>query len=196
MKKLETLRKEAEKMTVAEFLEMLTLADTREYYENILTEENFRTQIKANEIFSFCIYRELAKALNVKSKDKKQTFKLELDCNYEKSKKTKNANYDLMYMTLLDSDRKRAIQMYLTANVNKSEAYFRFCTSCEEHTRHQFEALYDELQFVVNYDKKTQRAKTSERKRISYNEVVEVAKLVLAVLNNELEATESEEATA
>ena len=196
MKKLENLVKDAEKMTLDEFLSFITLADTKQYYEELLNEDNFKQLISLNDLFSFCIYKELAKALNVKSKDKKDAFKLELDANYEHSKKNKNNNYDLQYFTLLDSERKRAIQMYLTCNAKKNTAYFRFCTSCKEETRKQFERLIDELHFIVNYDSKTHRAKTSERKNIQYNEVVDVAKLVLAVLNSELENSDAESETA
>lgn len=193
MKKLTTLRKEAEKMTLNDFLELITLEEAKEYY-SYLNEENFNAEIKLNQLFALAIYRELAKSLNVKSKDKKETFKLELDANYEKSKMHDSCKYLVDYFSLVTSDRDRAIQMYLTCNAKKEEAYFRFCTSCKKVTREQFEALEDELHFEVKRDKKTNRAKTSERKKIAYNEVIEVAKLVLAVLNSELDiATESEE---
>jgi hypothetical protein len=193
MKKIETLVKEAEKMTFEEFMNFFTLADAREYY-SYLTEETFATEIKANQLFALAIYRELAKSLNVKSKDKKETFKLELDANYEKSKMHDSDKYLVDYFSLVTSDRDRAIQMYLTCNAKKKEVYFRFCTSCKKVTREQFEALEDELQFTVKRDTKTQRAKTSERKKIKYDEVVNVAKLVLAVLNSELDI-ESDEVT-
>ena len=104
--------------------------------------------------------------------------------------------YLVDYFSLVTSDRDRAIQMYLTCNAKKNEAYFRFCTSCKKVTREQFEALEDELHFTVKRDAKTQRAKTSERKQIAYNEVVDVTKLVLAVLNSEIEIANNEEAEA
>lgn len=193
MKKIETLVREAERMTFEEFMNFFTLTEAREYYE-YLTEETFKTEIKMNQLFALAIYRELAKALNVKSKDKKETFKLELDANYEKSKMHDSEKYLIDYFSLVTSDRDRAIQMYLTCNAKKKEAYFRFCTSCKKVTREQFEALEDELHFEVKRDKKTNRAKTSERKRIDLNEAVNVAKLVLAVLNNEIEiATDDNE---
>lgn len=192
MKKLTTLRKEAEKMTLNDFLELITLEEAKEYY-SYLNEENFSDEIKVNQLFALAIYKELAKSLNVKSKDKKETFKLELDANYEKSKMHDSCKYLVDYFSLVTSNRDRAIQMYLTCNAKKEEAYFRFCTSCKKVTREQFEALEDELHFEVKRDKKTNRAKTSERKRIAYNEVVEVAKLVLAVLNSELDITADEE---
>lgn len=195
MKKIETLRKEAENMTFEEFMGFFTLTEAKEYYE-YLTAETFKTEISINQLFALAIYRELSKALNVKSKDKKETFKLELDANYEKSKMHDSEKYLVDYFSLVTSDRDRAIQMYLTCNAKKGEAYFRFCTSCKKVTREQFESLEDELHFTVKRDTKTQRAKTSERKRIAYNEAVEVAKLVLAVLNSELEAEADDEATA
>lgn len=195
MKKIETLVKEAEKMTFEEFMSFFTLEEAKEYYE-YLTEETFSNEIALNKLFALAIYRELAKSLNVKSKDKKETFKLELDANYEKSKMHDSEKYLVDYFSLVTSDRDRAIQMYLTCNAKKKEAYFRFCTSCKKVTREQFEALEDELHFEIKRDKKTNRAKTSERKRISYNEVVEVAKLVLAVLNSELDITAEKESDA
>ena len=190
MKKIETLVKEAEKMSFEEFMQFFTLDEAKEYYE-YLTEETFKQEISLNQLFALAIYRELAKSLNVKSKDKKETFKLELDANYEKSKMHDSAKYLVDYFSLVTSDRDRAIQMYLTCNAKKGEAYFRYCTSCKKVTREQFESLEDELHFTVKRDSKTNRAKTSERTKISYNEAVEVAKLVLAVLNSEL-ATEAE----
>lgn len=195
MKKIETLVKEAEKMSFEEFMSFFTLKEAAEYY-GYLTEETFKTEIKINQLFALAIYRELAKALNVKSKDKKETFKLELDANYEKSKMHDSDKYLVDYFSLVTSDRDRAIQMYLTCNAKKNEAYFSFCTSCKKVTREQFESLEDDLHFTVKRDKKTNRAKTSERKKIAYTEAVEVAKLVLAVLNSELEADKDEEATA
>ena len=193
MKKIETLRKEAEKITFEEFMNIFTLAEAREYYEAYLTAENFKNEISLNQLFAVAIYRELAKALNVKSKDKKETFKLELDANYEKSKMHDSSKYLVDYFSLVTSDRDRAIQMYLTCNAKKETAYFRFCTSCKKVTREQFEALEEELKFEIKRDKKTNRAKTSERKQIAYAEAVDVAKLVLAVLNSELETAEAEE---
>lgn len=195
MKKIETLVKEAEKMNFEEFMTFFTLDEAREYYE-YLTEETFKTEVKINQLFALAIYRELAKALNVKSKDKKETFKLELDANYEKSKMHDSEKYLVDYFSLVTSDRDRAIQMYLTCNAKKKEAYFRFCTSCKKVTREQFEALEDDLHFEIKRDKKTNRAKTSERKKIAYSEAVDVAKLVLAVLNSELEITADEESEA
>ena len=192
MKKLETLVKEAEKMSYEEFMNFFTLTEAKEYYE-YLTEETFANEISLNKLFALAIYRELAKSLNVKSKDKKETFKLELDANYEKSKMHDSEKYLVDYFSLVTSDRDRAIQMYLTCNAKKNEAYFRFCTSCKKVTREQFEALEDELHFTVKRDAKTQRAKTSERTKIQYNEVVEVAKLVLAVLNSEIDTEANEE---
>lgn len=192
MKKLQTLINESKKMTFDEFKSFLTLKDAIEYYE-YLTADTFENEISLNQRFALCIYRELAKSLNIKSKDKKHTFKLELDANFEKSKMHDNDKYLLDYFSLVTSDRDRAIQMYLTCNVNQEKAYFRFCTSCKKVTREQFESLEDELQFTVKRDAQTLRAKTSERKNIAYSDAVEVAKLVLAVLNSELEIEQSDE---
>lgn len=185
MKTLKTIAKEAEKMTFDEFLSFVTLSEAQEYFDSFVTAENFAEQISENQRFALAIYRELSKALTVKSADKKKSFTLELDCNYEKSRMHDSDKYLLDYFSLVTSDRDRAIQMYLTCNAKKQTAYFRFCTSCKKVTREQFTALQDELKFTVNYDKKTSRAKTSERKKIDFAECVDVAKLVLSVLNSE-----------
>ena len=185
MKNLKTLAKEAEKMSYEEFLSFVTLDSAKEFFNTHVTAENFTEQINENKRFALAIYRELAKALTVKSVDKKKSLVLELDCNYEKSKFHDSDTYKLDYFELVTSDRDRAIQFYLTCNAKKQTAYFRFCTSCKKVTREQFVALENELHFIVQYNKKTGRAKTSERKNIDYTEAVEVAKLVLAVLNSE-----------
>lgn len=196
MKKIETLIKEAEKMTFEEFMQFITLTEARDYYNAYLNADNFKDEISLNQLFALAIYRELAKSLTIK-KDKKVMFNLELDANYEKSKMHDSEKYLVDYFSLVTSDRDRAIQMYLTCNAKSKKAYFRFCTSCKKVTREQFESLEDELLFTVKRDKKTNRAKTSERKNIQLSEAVEVAKLVLAVLNSEYVASEDEsEATA
>lgn len=191
MKQLNTVCKEAQKLNYNDFVELITLEEAREYFASFVNAESFTETISENERFALAIYKELAKALDVKSKDKKQSYKLELDCNYEKSRMHDNDKYLLDYFSLVTSDRDRAIQIYLTCNAKKEKAYFRFCTSCKKVTREQFIDMSEKAKFTINYDKKTNRAKTSERKLIAYDEVVEVAKLVLAILNNEF-ATEKE----
>lgn len=185
MKAIQTIAKESAKISYNDFLSFVTLDSAKAFFETYVNAENFTEQISDNERFALAIYRELSKALNVKSTDKKKSFTLELDCNYEKSRMHDSDKYLLDYFSLVTSDRDRAIQMYLTCNVKKQTAYFRFCTSCKKVTREQFVALENELHFTVNYDKKTNRAKTSERKKIDFTECVDVAKLVLAVLNSE-----------
>lgn len=192
MKNLKTLAKEAEKMTYEEFKSFVTLKEAQEFFDTHVTSENFNEQISDRQKFALAIYRELAKALTVKSTDKKKSLTLELDCNYEKSKFHDSDTYKLDYFELVTSDRDRAIQFYLTCNAKKQTAYFRCCTSCKKVSREQFIALEDELHFIVQYNKKTGRAKTSERKEIDYTEIVEVAKLVLAVLNSENSADSAE----
>lgn len=187
MKTLKTIAKESANLSYNDFLSFVTLDSAREFFATYVNAENFNEQISDNERFALAIYRELAKSLSVKSADRKKSFTLELDCNYEKSRMHDSDKYLLDYFSLVTSDRDRAIQMYLTCNAKKQTAYFRFCTSCKKVTRGQFAALENELHFVVNYDRKTNRAKTSERKKIDFAECVDVAKLVLSVLNSENE---------
>ena len=78
------------------------------------------------------------------------------------------------------------IQIYYKAQKNA----FDICTSCAKCYREQFDKL-DELQFHIKYDK-NKRAKTTERKTISYDDIVTVIKSLIAILENITTETETE----
>ena len=172
MRKLTTLSKTLENITAEQLTQAIQC-------ENVDAEN-----LTQNEKFSVLIFTELAKALNTKSQQ------LVLDCNYAQSKMHKNENFLVTYYRLISTDTKNAsmIQLYITCNAKKSTAYFHLCTSCAKVNREQFEALESELHFTVKRDKNN-RAKTTERKRIPYEEVVPVVKSVVAVLSNNATAT-------
>lgn len=194
MKKIETLCKELTKMTYEDFMKEITLGEAKEYFNSYVNAENFNEVISDRLKLSMLVYKELKKALDTK-KNNNVVYELVLDANYEKSKMHNSDKYLVDYYSLLSSDRDRAIQFYVTVNVNKKEVYFRLCTSCKKVTRLQFEQLQDSLKFVVKYDKKTGRAKTSQRTQVNYRdeEIVNVVKSVLAVLNSNVEQVEQAE---
>lgn len=178
IKQLETLLKEVEKMQLQEIREFITLESAREYY----TEDSvLEKEVTDNKKLAILVYRELKKAIS------KKDITVELDCNYEKSKMHLSEKYLFDYCSVLNSSRDRAVQIYITANVKKKEVYFRLCTSCKKVTREQFEMLEKQLLFTVKRDKKTNRAKTTERKKVSYDDIVNVVNTVLALLNNKLD---------
>ena len=191
MKSIETLCKNITKLTYDDFMSEITLESAREYFNSYLNKDNFDTTISDRLKLSMLVYKELKKALDIK-RNNKVVYELVLDCNYEKSKNHNSDKYLVDYYSLLTSDRDRAIQFYVTLNVNKKEVYFRLCTSCKKVTRMQFEQLKDDLKFIVKYDKKTNRAKTSQRTHVNFdnNEIVNVVKSVLAVLNSDIESIE------
>lgn len=130
-----------------------------------------------SEKLSVLVYSELQKALRKKNID------LLLDCNFEKSKFHNSDDYKVDYYRLVDTTSQTSlIQFYVHASPAQKAVYFRMCTSCARKNRLQFEALENELQFKVKYDKKTKRAKTSERTRVMYGEAVNVVNSVLAIL--------------
>ncbi len=175
MKKLETLAK------------ALETVDTKTLDAIIHNSENVdASTLTENEKFSVLIFDELQKAL--KTKDSYLT----LDANYAQSKFHDSEQYKVDYYRLVSNDTKNQsmIQFYVTANAKKASARFRLCTSCARVNREQFIALENELHFEIKRDKKTNRAKTSERKNISYDELVAVVKAVCAVLANSAKTSE------
>lgn len=172
MKKLETLRKEVATIN-------------NETLTNIINNNNVDVEtLTEREKLAVLVFAEMSKALT----NTKQT--LLLDCNFANSKfhnKTDESEniYLVDYFCLVSNDdiNTRLMQFYFTAT--KENVYFRICTSCKKATREQFTALAETLKFKVNYDKKTNRAKTSERKQIAYDEICKVVKDVLAVLSND-----------
>lgn len=144
--------------------------------------------LSENEKFSVLIFAELEKALRTKE------AYLTLDANYAQSKFHASEQYLVDYFRLVSNDTKNAtmIQFYVSANAKKQSCKFHLCTSCARVNREQFEALENELHFVVKRDKKTQRAKTTERKAIDYTEIIDVVKAVCAVLANSRSASDSD----
>jgi hypothetical protein len=78
------------------------------------------------------------------------------------------------------------IQVYVRKNS------FRICTSASKSNREKFAQLENELHFITKYDKKTNRAKTTERINISYDEIVSVIKQVIAILEDTTKQEENE----
>jgi hypothetical protein len=168
MKKLETLKK--------------ALADiTSEALADIINNDSVDIDsLTEFEKLSVLMYAELEKALRTKE------HKLLLDCNFADSKNVKNDVLLVDYYRLAINNA--MIQIYVKRNS------FAVCTSASKANRAQFEALENDLHFVTKYDKKTNRAKTTQRNNISYDEIVEVIKNVIAVLENTAQnkATEAE----
>ena len=165
MKKLETLR------TALETVSNETLA-------NIIKNDDIKPEdLTPAEKLSVLMYDEFAKALKTKE------HQLLLDCNYADSKNAQNGVLLVDYYRL--AIHGAMIQIY----VKKST--FAVCTSASKANREQFAAL-DDLQFVTKYDKKTGRAKTTQRNGILYDELVPVVKSVIAVLENTATAKKPE----
>lgn len=135
--------------------------------------------LTANKRLAVLAFAELAKA--TKTKDSH----LILDCNYGQSKNHTSGNYLVTYWRLVSNDTKNQsmVQVYAHPSAKRGVITFSLCTSCAKMNREQFERVTD-LQFTVKYNKKTGRAKTSERKGVSYEELPSVLASVRAVLAN------------
>lgn len=158
MKKLETLKKMLETISNAEL-------------DNIICNDAVKAEdLNDFEKLSVLMYAELAKALKTKE------HALLLDCNYQQSKFAQNDILLVDYYRLAINNA--MIQIYVRKNS------FRICTSASRANREKFAQLESELHFVTKYDKKTQRAKTTERTNISYDDIVEVVKQVIAILES------------
>jgi hypothetical protein len=169
MKKLETLKKTLATLDNAELNK--TLADIINN-DNIVVDD-----LSEFEKLSVLMYAELEKALRTKE------HKLLLDCNYTQSKFVQNDVLLVDYYRLAINNA--MIQIYVRKNS------FRICTSASKANREQFAQLAD-LHFVTKYDKKTNRAKTTERINIAYDDIVDVVKSVIAVLENTATNRQSE----
>lgn len=159
---------------------------------SIVNNENVDCSLLTeNEKLSVLVFAELEKALKTKN-----SF-LTLDCNYAQSKNT-DAKVDYFRLVSNDTKNQSMIQVYCKASARQSRVTFAVCTSCAKVNREQFEALESELHFTVKRDKKTNRAKTSQRTNIAYDDIVSVIKSVCAVLDNSATAREKqpEDATA
>lgn len=158
MKKLDTLKK---------MLETISNDELNAIINNSAVSADDLTQF---EKLSVLMYAELAKALKTKE------HQLLLDCNFADSKNVKNDILLVDYYRLAINNA--MIQIYVKKNS------FAVCTSASKANREQFAQLENDLHFVTKYDKKTNRAKTTQRNNISYDELVAVVKAVIAVLEN------------
>ena len=153
MKKLDTLKK------------MLETIDNEALKAIIENDEVIVDSLTDSEKLSVLMFAEIAKAINCKD------YRIILDCNYANSK---NSVLKVDYYRLAVANC--MIQVYVRRNS------FRICTSANEANRTKFATLESELHFKTKYDSKTHRAKTTERLNISYDEIVNVIKQVIAIL--------------
>lgn len=153
MKKLETLKKELENITNEKLAEIIQ-------NENVIVDS-----LNDFEKLSVLMFNEIAKAINTKD------YRIVLDCNYANSK---NDDLKVDYYRLAVANC--MIQVYVRKNS------FRICTSANATNREKFATLESELHFKTKYDSKTKRAKTTERLNISYEDIVNVIKQVIAIL--------------
>lgn len=165
MKKLETLRTALETVTDETLAKIIANADVNP------------ADLTQAERLSVLMFDEFAKALKTKE------HQLLLDCNYADSKNAQNGVLLVDYYRL--AIHGAMIQVYVRKNS------FRICTSASKANREQFAALED-LKFVTKYDKKTGRAKTTERLGIAYEDLVPVVKAVIAVLETTATAKKPE----
>ena len=158
MKKLDTLKKELESITNEKLASII---------QNDLIVIDDLSEF---EKLSVLMYEQIAKAIKTKERA------LLLDCNYANSKFAQNDDLKVDYYRL--AIHNAMIQIYVRKNS------FRICTSASKANREQFARLENELHFVTKYDKKTNRAKTTERINIAYDDIVNVILQVVAVLEN------------
>lgn len=156
MKKLDTLKKALESIE-------------NEALESIIdnVDVDVDTLTKSEKLFVL-MFAEIEKALRTKE------HRLVLDCNYSNSK-NEVLRVDYYRLAIANS----MIQIYCKTNCT-----FAVCTSASKANREQFKTLENELHFVTKYDTKTQRAKTTQRSNIAYEDIVNVVKSVIAVLEN------------
>lgn len=134
----------------------------------IANDDIILKSLTEREKFAVLLFRELKKAVD------NDQFELVLDCNYKQSK---FSVLKVDYYRVIDRITKTSqIQVYTRLNVASNRANFRLCTSCKEIYIEPLQALG----FTVKRDKKTGRAKTSEKLNISYDSI---AKTIHDVLN-------------
>ena len=154
MKKLDTILKNLENIS-------------NEALADIIKNDDIDIEaLTDNEKKFVLFFAEIEKAINTKD------YKIVLDCNYSNSK---NSVLRVDYYRLAVANC--MIQVYCNARNT-----FSICTSANQANREKFATLENELHFVTKYDKKTNRAKTTQRNAIAYDEVVSVIKQVIAVL--------------
>lgn len=155
MKKYETLKKE------------LATVTTEQLQSIIKNDDVIIDSLTDFEKLSVLMFNELEKALRTKE------HQLVLDCNYANSK---NSDLKVDYYRLAIANS--MIQIYVRHNS------FRICTSASKANREKFTELEEQLQFKTKYDSKTKRAKTTERLNISYDDILNVTKQVIAILES------------
>lgn len=154
MKKLETIKKALETVT-------------NEALADIINNDNIDIEtLTDNEKKFVLMFAEIEKAINTKD------YKIVLDCNFANSK---NSVLRVDYYRLAVANC--MIQVYCNARDT-----FSICTSANQANREKFKTLEDSLHFVTKYDKKTNRAKTTQRNAIAYEDICEVIKQVIAIL--------------
>lgn len=166
MKKYETIKTAAETVTEETLAAIIANPD-------VIVKSLTPTQKLA-----VLMYAEIAKALKTKE------HQLLMDCNYADSK---NSGLLVDYWRL--AAHGSMIQVYVKRNT------FAVCTSASKANREQFTALENDLHFTTKYDKKTGRAKTTQRSGITYEELVPVIKSVIAILENTATAKKPETPT-
>ena len=179
MKTALELLKESQSITIDE---LLTIANCKRMTKDVYTS---RDMLKVHEIVSLLAFRELEKALRT------DEYQLILDCNYANSKS------DDVRLFLYRYDIESAhVQIY--AKVKKESIAFDVCTSCKAEHRNAFAKRVDTMKFVTQYDK-AHNAKTSVRKQVAYDELVDVIKSLIALfyeVNNKSTAESATESTA
>ncbi len=169
MKQMNTLIKELETMN----------ADT--LYSVIEDNHVDFDKLTRREKQSFLALREVGKAVS------NSKYNLVFDCDFESSKfhdekkqKSGEAQYLVDYACIVSKTdvNTRLLQIYTTST--NDSTYFRICTTCKEALRES--EAFEKIAFTTRYDKKTGRAKTTQRTNIQYNDIVAVIKSVLAIL--------------
>jgi hypothetical protein len=158
MKKLENLINEVRTTEENELLKKLS--------DIIKNDDIIVKTLDESERLSVLVFNELAKALNNKR------YEVILDCNNANSK---SSTYNILLYKIFFTNR--TIQIYF----KKRDKVFDICTSCAKCYREQFDAL-KELHFNLIDNKKTHKVKTTERKHISYDDIVSVVKQLVAIL--------------
>lgn len=177
-KKLENLMKDFETVTDEILSEIVNCPDIDV------------TTLSDREKFACLVFQQMSRALETKS------HKLMLDCNYPKSNMHNKSDKQLQkgqepqwlvdYYRLVSKEgsQKSLIQIYVKTNPAKGTCLFDLCTSCAKGNLEQFESLRDELHFEPVGKKGGEGAKTTRRLNVSYEELVDVVKAVVAVLAN------------
>ena len=165
---------------VTELVKELTNENINDTLKSIIANDDIILKsLTEREKFAVLLFRELKKAID---NDK---FEIVLDCNYARSKFSVSK---VDYYRVIDKITKTShIQVYTRLNVAANQANFRLCTSCKEVYIEQLQSLG----FVVKRDKKTNRAKTSEKLNISYDNIVKTIHDVLSVFTSSQSAETS-----